>query len=107
MMDFIQETDRIYMKDPEGRLLAEITFPAESGNASGSESSGNFTGVVNINHTYVDPSLRGQGVAGKLMSLTVVKLRQEQKKALATCSFAVQWLKSHPECEDILYRPLD
>ena len=47
------EEDRLYALDVDGTLLAETTFPA-AGN-----------GVVDINHTFVDESLRGQGIAGQ------------------------------------------
>jgi predicted GNAT family acetyltransferase len=38
--------------------------------------------VVNINHTFVDNSLRGQGIAGQLMKQTAEYLRQNNKKAV-------------------------
>ena len=50
-MKYIHEPHRIFACDPDGQLLAEITFPF-----SASE-------VVNINHTYVHPALRGQATA--------------------------------------------
>ena len=51
-MPFITEKNRIvYQQD--GQTLAEITFPDFE------------DGVVNIDHTFVDPVLRGQGVAGQ------------------------------------------
>ena len=61
-MPFITEENRIiYQQD--GQTLAEITFPAFE------------EGVVNIDHTFVDPVLRGQGVAGQLMQHTADALR--------------------------------
>lgn len=89
-MDFIYETNRIYMNDNDGHMLAEITFPDI-----------NET-TVDINHTFVDPSLRGQGIAGKLMKATYNKIKNENKKAIATCSYAVKWFDSHNEYCDIL-----
>jgi predicted GNAT family acetyltransferase len=48
-MELFYEENRFYAMDTKGSLLAEITFP--------------FTapGKVDINHTFVDASLRGQG----------------------------------------------
>ena len=60
--------------------------------------------VVNINHTFVDPSLRGQGVASKLMMELVKKLRAQNKKALISCPYAVQWFDRHEEYKDVVYR---
>lgn len=53
--DAREEINAVRYVDPEGTVLAEVTFPAEDGS------------VVNINHTFVDESLRGQGIAGKLL----------------------------------------
>lgn len=89
-MDFIHEENRIYLIDPNNQTIAEVTFPDVQDN------------IVNIDHTFVDPSLRGQGIAGKLMEETVKHLRTKQKKAQLTCSYAVSWFKEHPECKDVV-----
>lgn len=54
MMEFRKEPGRIFSTDETGKLLAEVTFPEREG-------------VAVINHTFVDGSLRGQGVAGQLL----------------------------------------
>ena len=54
-MEFIYEKGRIYMTNADGAVIAEITFPIADG-------------VATIDHTFVDGSLRGQGVAGKLVT---------------------------------------
>ena len=90
-MAFVKENNRItYVQN--GEMLAEITFPAfgEDGN------------VVNIDHTFVNDLLRGQGVAGTLMEQTVELLRQDGRKAVATCSYAKKWFEKHPEAKDVL-----
>jgi uncharacterized protein len=84
-MDFIYENNRIYLNDDNNNMIAEITFPNVSKE------------VVNINHTYVDKSLRGQGVADKLMTSLIEYLKENNIKANATCSYAVDWLNNHPE----------
>ena len=68
-MDFQSETGRIFLEDESGRLLAEVTFPSVSAR------------VVDIRHTFVDDSLRGQGVAGRLMEAAARQIRAEGKKA--------------------------
>ena len=83
-MDFITEKDRIYATDPSGNVIAEVTFPSEDG-------------VSTIDHTFVDPSLRGEGIAGKLVKLAADKILAEGNKRAATCSDAVAWFKRHPE----------
>lgn len=91
-MDFLNEPGRIYLQDKAGKTIAEVQFPAESAN------------TVNISHTFVDNSLRGQGIAGLLMKAAAEQLRHEHKKARLTCSYAVQWFSRHPEYDDIIIR---
>ena len=88
-LQFIKEENRIYCQNAQGKLLAEITFPAKGPDA------------VDINHTFVDDSLRGQGVAGRLMEETVQVLSSSGRKAFTSCSYAAAWAKKHP-----LYREL-
>lgn len=54
-------------------------------------------GEVDIEHTYVNPLLRGKGVAGKMMEVVAEYLRKKSLKATATCSYANIWLKKHWE----------
>lgn len=88
-MDFIYQSNRIYAVDSAGKLLAEVIFPGSSEK------------VVEITHTFVDESLRGQGVAGKLMEALAQKLRDEGKTAVPACSYAAAWFESHPEASDL------
>lgn len=83
-MEFITEKDRIYAEGPTGDIIAEVTFPT-------------VNGVSTIDHTFVDPSLRGEGIAGKLVKLAADKILAEGNKIGATCSYAVAWFKRHPE----------
>lgn len=91
-MNFIHENNRIYSSDEQGNILAEVTFPKVSEQ------------TVVIDHTFVDSSLRGQGIAGKLMEEVVSELRKSNQKARLSCSYAVRWFEGHPECIDILDR---
>lgn len=77
---FLTEQDRIYMEDAQGRLVAEITFPETS------------PGVYTIDHTFVDDSLRGQGIASKLVHSAVDEIRHRGGEVQATCSYAAKWL---------------
>lgn len=78
------EENRLYAEDVDGALLAETTFPPAG------------EGVVDIGHTYVDESLRGQGIAGQMMETVVGILRQRGLKALASCPYAAAWMERHP-----------
>lgn len=88
-MEFQHEKGRVFALDPSGKLVAEITFPVSNG-------------VANIDHTFVDGSLRGQGVAGQLVRAAAEQIRADGLKAQLTCSYAVRWFSEHPEQSDLL-----
>lgn len=83
-MEFQHEKERIFAVSRDGALLAEVTFPITDG-------------VAEINHTFVDGSLRGQGVAGQLLAAAVAQISAAGLKARPTCSYAVKWFSEHPE----------
>jgi predicted GNAT family acetyltransferase len=88
-MEFKYEKDRIYLVNQVGECIAEVTFPQISENE------------VNINHTYVNPALRGQGIADKLVYELASYLRKNNIKAISTCSYAIDWFEKHPEFKDV------
>lgn len=90
MDNFIEEKNRIYLNDAMGRLIAEVTFPDVDDN------------TVNINHTFVDDSLRGQGIASKLVEAAAIKLQNENKKVILTCSYAVHWFDKNEDFATLL-----
>lgn len=82
---------RIYSKDEEGNLLAEVTYVKVNNKE------------INIDHVYVNPILRGKGVAGKAMLVVVDFLRKEGIKATATCSYANGWfVKNIDKYKDVI-----
>lgn len=89
-MDFTYTQDRIFLPDDHNNVLAEVTFPAIDDD------------TVDISHTYVDDSLRGQGIAGTLMEAAAQYLKARHKKAVPTCSYAVRWFEKHPEYQNLL-----
>ena len=89
-MNFIEESNRIYCKDSQGKVIAEVTFPDIRYH------------VVNLNHTFVDSSLRGQGIAGKMMEEAAQKIRRDGKKVIPTCPYAVKWFEKNTQYRDLL-----
>ena len=82
-MEFQREPGRIYAMNGN-KLVAEVTFPARDG-------------VAVIDHTFVDDSLRGQGVAGQLVQAALAQIRERGGTPAATCSYAAHWLSTHPQ----------
>lgn len=88
-MVYLYEDNRVYA-EKDGLLLAEVTFPYENND------------TVNIDHVFVDPSLRGQGVASEIMKFTYNFIKAKDLKTLATCPYAIRWFDKHTEYQDIL-----
>lgn len=84
------EEQRIFAEDETGNVIAEVTFPEVSED----------TAV--IDHTFVDDSLRGQGVAGKLVEAAAEQLGERGMKVIPTCTYAVRWFQKHPEYQKLL-----
>lgn len=83
-MDFIVTENAVYYGSVQ-TPLAEITFPEVT------------PGVYCIDHTFVDPSLGGQGMGGKLVQQALAAIRAKGGQVTATCSFAKAWLEKHPD----------
>lgn len=82
-MNFVKEENRIYAKDANDKTIAEVTFYEIQ------------NGVYNIDHTFVDDSLRGEGIGSKLVQEAVNTIKQKGAKIEATCPFASKWLEEN------------
>ena len=78
-MEFTKTNNGFVKYDENGRVIAEITYATT-----------NDPNVVVADHTFVDSSLRGQGVAGKLLDALVEDMNEQNKKIKATCSYSVK-----------------
>lgn len=89
-LDYKYELDRIFAEDQDGKLLAEIRFPTTE------------EGFVDFASTYVDPSLRGQGIGDQMVRAAIAEIRKRSAKAIVTCSYVKTWFGRHPEASDVL-----
>ena len=55
-----------------------------------------------INHTGVNPELRGQGLAEKLVLEAVDYARKNQLKIIPFCSYVSVYVGKHPEVQDVI-----
>lgn len=95
-MNWKYERGRIYSTDEAGNLMTEAIFK-EKGN-----------GEIEIEHIFVDSSLRGSGMGGKMMETVADYLRKEKKRTTATCSYAKSWLQKNKEAySDIISKDED
>ena len=84
-MDYQIHTHELFVKKEDGTYLVRVTFPLID------------EGIVNIDHTYVDVSLRGNGVASEMMHAVMKHIISKSLTVVATCPYAVLWLKRHKE----------
>lgn len=87
-MEFIKETNRFYHNDERGKLLAEITWEERDN-------------VLYVNHTFTDPSLRGQGIAALLVDQVAQYAREEGYKVMPVCSYVVNKFDNDSQYADL------
>ncbi|WP_026581756.1 GNAT family N-acetyltransferase [Bacillus sp. J33] len=85
-----KEENRFFVNDDHGTIAAEITF-TPSGESK-----------ITIDHTYVSDSLRGQGIAGKLVESVVQEARGKGLKIVPVCSYAKAVFERKSEYQDVL-----
>ena len=89
-MEYVYEKNRIYLKNENKEILAEVTFPNIDEN------------TVEINHTFVDSSLRGKGIANELLVNLVNYIKTNNLKCIPTCSYAKAWFEKNPNEKGLL-----
>lgn len=78
----------------DGASEAELTYATTGANAGATR--------VIADHTYVPDSMRGQGVAAKLVDALIATARADGWTILPRCSYVVSAFKRHPEWNDVL-----
>ena len=87
--EFVKTRNGFVMYDEDKKVIAEITY-APFGEDK-----------VIANHTYVDPSLRGQGVAEKLLDCLVEEMKEQDKKIVPHCSYVDSMFRKHEKYKHI------
>lgn len=77
-----------YQYDKDGKTLAEIEWTEDNG-------------IMTMTHTFVDDSLRGQGVAKKLLDQAAVNARDKGLKMKAVCSYVVNAFDRSDDYNDV------
>lgn len=67
----------VFAIERDGRRVAEMTYQRLDGRR------------ILVDHTQVDPSLRGHGVARQLLDAAVAWAREHHTRIAATCSYVV------------------
>ncbi len=88
-MEFTKEPGRLF-HETDGELDAEILFPAINDGQTWS-----------IDHTYVNPSLRGQGIAGQMLAEVVAMAEEAGVTLRPVYSYARKAFFMNPEYQKI------
>lgn len=59
---------------------------------------------IRIRHTEVFPAHEGKGVGGKLVRHVLDEARRQKKTVIPACSFAAEYIRRHPEYQDLVAR---
>lgn len=89
-MEIKEEKERFVLLNDEQEEAGEMTW-----SNAGPE-------IMIIDHTFVDPTYRGQGLAEKLVAEGVEKARKEGKKIIPLCPFAKKEFEEKSEYADVL-----
>lgn len=90
-MELTYNENQVTLTNEDDQVFAEVAFPDVDED------------TVNINHIFVDASLRGQGIAGKLLEATAKYLGKQDKNVILSCSYAIKWFEKHPEYKGVRY----
>jgi uncharacterized protein len=91
MNDIKRLIGSFYIGEDLDNAIAKITFIPCGDN------------IITIDHTFVSETLRGQGIALKLVNKVVEYARAEHKNIIPQCSYAKKILTGSKEYEDVLY----
>jgi len=54
-----------------------------------------------ITHVGVDPALRGQGVAGRIVQVSLEYAKEHGLRVVPMCSYAAAYIRRHPEYAEL------
>ena len=69
-------------------FIAYITYNVQNGN-------------MHLTQTIVPDELAGRGLAKTLLEAVLEQIKKDNKKAVAQCSYIVNYLEKHPEAKDL------
>ena len=79
--NYITEENRIYLLNENGKVLAEIVFEKVDEK------------TYDIKHTFVDDSMRWQGIGSELVEKAITYLTAKWYQVSATCTYAKKSVK--------------
>jgi predicted GNAT family acetyltransferase len=81
-----------YVLRDDGELIAALDYVINSNS-------------ISFNHTFTNPSKRGQGFAGEIVEYAVNDVENtSERNIVPMCWYVDKWFESHPERADLLTR---
>lgn len=56
-----------------------------------------YDGCLDVRHVYVPEEIGGRGIAAALVKAVYDYATEQKLECVATCSYALAWLKRHPD----------
>ena len=66
-----------------------------------------IAGKWDMDHTEVDESYGGQGIARMLVQTVIEQAQQKGVKIIPTCSYVSKWMSKHLEYQNLMYDALN
>lgn len=88
----IQTKPGSFFIEDNGKKVAEISYSPQG------------NGVISIDHTYISPGLRGQGIADELVRKVIGYARAEDLKIIPVCSYAGHYFDKNVEDRVLLHK---
>lgn len=92
MLEFKEDIKKFYLGDNSQNPKAEITYVNYDED------------TILIDHTFVSNELRGQNIGKELIKRVVDFAREENKKVIPQCSFALKEFNENKEYNDVLFK---
>lgn len=92
-MEFEKGPNRYFKNDDAGKLIGEVTFEQINNDS-----------VIVIEHTFVNPAYRHQGIAAQLVQKVIDQARAENKLINPVCPYAKSMFMKTPELKDLWYK---
>jgi len=91
MLDIKKGTNKFYVGEDEGKPAAEVILTTDDNDR------------IIIEHTYVTADfLKGKGAGKELIKCVVDHAREEGKKVIPHCKFAIAEFQKNKDYEDVL-----
>lgn len=89
MANMVKQDNRFIYVNADNEVLAEITFVHLDHNR------------IDVNHTFVSPTLRGQGIGKQLVDAVVSYARDTKVKIVPTCSYVKNLFERMTDYHDV------